>query len=205
MEIDRTGQAFRRPVAIVSCGEDVRGIKILSLTMSVATPTPFGGRWNGSSARAMSVVLFNQQVGEINLTDLACAAFSSGEALGSKCRAAEPAFLLSSSMTRSASSPVTELLGSWAASTAPWDLSSFFSLSELMVEISRPWSELLQIVVGMWKENGGDATKRSEQGNLSITCATRSRSQAKEVNWIGEGVRRVARPQSCLMAGGRLQ
>ena len=58
------------------------------------------------------------------VTDLAWAAFSSGEALGSNRNAGIPAFFDSSVMTASASSAVTLLLGSCAAIAAPWDLSS---------------------------------------------------------------------------------
>jgi hypothetical protein len=61
----------------------------------------------------MTAPLANKQ-----LTALACAAFSSGAALGSKVNAATPAFLLSSTIFFCASSGVTELLGSWAISTA---------------------------------------------------------------------------------------
>ena len=53
------------------------------------------------------------------LTALACAAFSSGVASGSKVNAATPAFLLASTIFFSASSAVIELLGSLAISTAP--------------------------------------------------------------------------------------
>jgi hypothetical protein len=117
--------------------------------MSVATPTPLGGRPEGITRyRQFSFCCSAYRSTDVLLTDFACAAFSSGDALGLNCRAAEPAFLLSSRMTLVASSPVTELLGSCAASMAPWDLSSFFSLSELMLgveTIDRPWSELPQI------------------------------------------------------------
>lgn len=61
----------------------------------------------------------------VRLTALACAAFSSGEAFGSKCSAVEPAFWLSSSIMRWASS--AETVPSWAASSAPRDISSLLN------------------------------------------------------------------------------
>lgn len=58
------------------------------------------------------------------LTDRACAAFSSGDALGSNWYAAPPAFFVSSTMVFSASPADTAEFGSLAASRAPSDFSS---------------------------------------------------------------------------------
>lgn len=57
-------------------------------------------------------------------TALACAAFSSGDAFGSKVNAMAPAFLLSSTIFFSASAADTPLFGSWAASITPWVFNS---------------------------------------------------------------------------------
>ena len=60
----------------------------------------------------------------VELTALACAAFSSVLAFGSNSKVVAPAFLLSSTMTLSASSAETLVLGSLEASATPWLLSS---------------------------------------------------------------------------------
>jgi len=84
--------------------------------MSVATPVALGflSRWNpAGTAYKLSTYESGQLQGmQGQHTERAWAALSSGEASGSNWKAAIPAFLDSSAMTRSASYAVAPLLGS---------------------------------------------------------------------------------------------